>query len=172
MTISNTGNIPLQVSKITYPTGFTGDWSGGAILAQSSQEVDITFKPTETKDYKGRVEVFSNAEGKNTLEITGKGILVTSITAKGGTSEPWQALPGFKVFPNPAGDVLQIKFPNPSSPVALQLTDVKGQIVYERKAVTTDELSIDVSGYESGVYMLVVESGGKVAKRKVVVSSQ
>ena len=64
--------------------------------------------------------------------------------------------------------MLHVKLPA-QGPVSLQLTDKNGQVVYERKAVTEDELSIDVSGYKSGVYVLVLESGGKVTKRKVVI---
>ena len=65
-------------------------------------------------------------------------------------------------------------------PVSLQLIDLNGQVAYERKAVTGDKLSIDVSGYKSGVYVLVVQtraagggiragSGSKVAKWRVVI---
>ena len=79
-----------------------------------------------------------------------------------------QALPGFKVFPNPTGDVLHVKLPAQGS-VSLQLVDVNGQVAYERKAVTGNKLSIDISGYRSGVYVLVLRSGNKVAQRKVVI---
>ena len=171
LTIKNTGNIALNVTAITFPVGFTGDWQSGEIAAGSKKTVKVTFKPTATKDYAGTMTVTSNAtafSGTNTLAISGKGVLVTGITAKGGTSEPATAFPGLSIFPNPAEDVLNIKLPN-QSPVNLQLTDVNGRVVYERKAVTDDELSIDVSGYKSGVYVLVLESGGKVEKRKVMI---
>ena len=160
--IKNTGNLPLKIAKITWSAGFTGDWSEGTIAAKGEKVVKVTFKPAEARDYSGTVTVVSDARsGKNTLSISGKRILVTGI-------EPGQALPGFKVFPNSAGDVLHVKLPN-QSPVNLQLTDVNGQVVYEQEAITSDKLSIDVSGYKSGVYVLVLESGGKVEKRKVVI---
>ena len=63
-----------------------------------------------------------------------------------------------------------MKLPNQTSPVDIQLVDVNGQVVYEQEAITSDELSIDVSGYKSGVYMLVLESGSKAVKRKVVIN--
>ena len=164
--IKNTGNAVFNVTNITYSTGFTGDWSSGAIAAKGQKVVKVTFKPTEVKAYTGTITVESNAanatEGKNTLSVSGKGILVTSI-------EPGQALPGFKVFPNPVGDVLHVKLPAQGS-VSLQLVDTKGQVVYERNAVTRHELSIDVSGYRSGVYVLVLRSGSKVVHRSVVIN--
>ena len=172
--IANTGVSALTVSAITYPVGFTGNWPGGIIVAGEEQQVDITFSPPEGREYQGVVTVESNAgAGRNTVEVAGKGkALVTGITAKDGTSEPKLSSVEFKVFPNPAEEVLQVKLPNQTSAVDIQLVDVNGQVVYERKAVTGDELSIDVSGYKSGVYVLVVESGGsgtRVAKRKVVI---
>ena len=162
--IVNTGVSALTVSAITYPVGFTGNWPGGTIAAGQELQVDITFSPPEGRDYQGIVTVESDAQvGRNTLEVAGKGkALVTAI-------EPNHAFPGLSVFPNPAKDMLQIKFPNQTRPVALQLTDVNGQVVYEKNAVTGDELSIDVSGYKSGVYVLVLESGSKVEERKVMI---
>ena len=166
LTIANPSAVALKVSDITYPTGFTGDWERGEIAAGGNQEVNVSFKPTEVKSYTGVITVESDAinatEGKNTLTVSGKGILVTGI-------EPNPGFYGFTVFPNPAEDVLNIKLPNQTRPVAIQLTDVNGQVVYEQEAATTNELSIDVSDYKSGVYVLVLSSGGKVAKQKVVI---
>ena len=173
LTISNTSAVALNVTAITLPTGFTGDWSSGAIAAGSEQVVNVNFKPTEAKAYTGTITISSDAanavEGKNTLSVSGKGILVTGITAKGGTSEPTAVFPGLSLFPNPASDVLHVKLPNQSLPVSVQLTHVNGQVVYEQEAITSDELSLDVSGYRSGVYVLVLSSGSKVEKRKVVI---
>ena len=84
-----------------------------------------------------------------------------------GIIEPAAIFPGLSVFPNPAEDMLHVKLPNQIRPVDIQLVDVNGQVVYEQEAVTGNELSIDVSGYRSGVYVLVLESDGKVEKRKV-----
>ena len=176
--IANTGNAPLKITSITYPEGFTGDWSGGAILAEESQLVNVTFSPTEVKAYKGTITITSDAAnaasgGTSTLEISGKGVLITALTAKGGTSEQGAAFPGLSIFPNPAADVLNVKLPNQTLPVSLQIVDINGQVVYKQEAVTGDELSLDVSGYKSGVYMLVLRTratkGSKVAKWRVVI---
>ena len=166
LTIFNSSAYALNVTAISWPTGFTGDWQQGTIAAGGKKVVKVTFKPTEAKDYTGTLTVESNAtKGKNTLDVTGKGILVTAIELE-------DAFPGLSVFPNPAEDVLHVKLPNQTLPVSVQLTDVNGQVVYEQEAVTGDALSIDVSGYRSGVYVLVVSRGSKIAKRKVVISGQ
>ena len=163
LTISNPSAVALNVTAITLPTGFTGDWTSGEIAAGGGEQVvNVSFKPTEVKDYAGTITVTSDGSGRNTLTVSGKGILVTAI-------EPQSIFPGLSVFPNPAEDVLNIKLPNQNGSFSLQLVDVNGQVVYEQEAITTNELSLDVSGYKSGVYVLVLESGGKVEKRKVVI---
>lgn len=176
--IFNNRSTPLEVRNITYPPGFTGSWSSGAILANDSQPVEVTFSPTEVKNYSGTIVVTSNAtasapkawqaggtgtSGKNTLQVTGKGILVTGI-------EPNEVFAGLSIFPNPAKDVLHIKLPNQTKPVNIQLIDANGKPVYESKSTVGNQLSLDVSGYKSGVYVLVLRGGGsKVVKRKIVI---
>ena len=174
LTIKNTADFDvLTVTKITLPAGFTADWQSDEIAVGSEKTVKVSFKPTEVKAYAGTVIIASDAAnsgiGKSTLSVSGKGMLVTGITAKGGTSEPQTVFPGLSVFPNPAEDLLNVKLPNQTRPVALQLVDVNGQVVYEQEAVTTNELSLDLSGYKSGVYVLVLESGSKAVKQKVVI---
>ena len=173
LTISNPSVVALKVKGIIWPTGFTGNWSSGTIPADGKKEVNVSFKPTEVKAYTGTITVESDATnanaGKNTLSVSGKGILVTGIEPARAAESGKAVFPGLSLFPNPVEDLLNIKLPNQTSPVSLQLVDVNGQVVYERNTVKGDELNIDVSGYKSGVYVLVLRSGGKVEKRKVVI---
>lgn len=75
LTLYNPGNAELSVSGITYPTGFSGDWSGGTIAAGGRQLVTVSFTPTEAQSYSGNIEVNSDAtEGAATLEAAGVGI--------------------------------------------------------------------------------------------------
>jgi hypothetical protein len=81
MTITNSGNSTLTVSSITYPTGFTGSWSG-TIPANTSQNVSVTFFPTSAMAYNGSLMVNSDATaGGNSLGISGVGILPVLISA-------------------------------------------------------------------------------------------
>ena len=171
LTISNTGNAALNITAITYPVGFMVDWTSGEIAAGGQKVVKVTFKPTEVKAYTGTLTVTSDAgSGRNTLSVSGKGILLTGI-------EPESLFSGLNLFPNPTADVLHVKLPNQNDSVTIQLVDANGQVVYERNTVKGDELSIDVSGYRSGVYVLVLQtraagggsgSDGKAVQRKVM----
>ncbi len=76
MTIANNGNSTLSVSSISYPDGFSGDWSSGAIAAGGSQNVTVTFSPTVAKGYLGTsITVNSDAtSGANVLAVSGTGV--------------------------------------------------------------------------------------------------
>ncbi len=74
LTIQNTGGVPLTVTGISYPAGFSGDWSGGTIAAEGSQAVAVTFAPTAAQEYGGNLAVSSNASaGDPTHAVSGTG---------------------------------------------------------------------------------------------------
>jgi len=92
LTISNGGNLPLTVSNITYPSGFSGAFSG-AIAGGSSQAVTVTFLPATATNYGGTVTVNSDAtSGVDTIPISGFGasgnLVLTIITNGDGTVTP------------------------------------------------------------------------------------
>ena len=79
LTISNTGTSTLTVNGISYPDGFTGNWSSGAIAAGGSQNVTVTFSPTAVQAYSGTVTVASDmTSGTNSATISGSGTAVPS----------------------------------------------------------------------------------------------
>jgi alpha-tubulin suppressor-like RCC1 family protein len=83
-TITNTGTALLTVTSISYPTGFTGDWSGGGIAAGGSKTVTVTFQPTAAQSYGGLVTVGSNATNAaavNAIGIAGVGLIPSAWTS-------------------------------------------------------------------------------------------
>lgn len=73
-TISNSGTGTLTVSGITYPTGFTGDWSSGTIAPGATQNVTVTFRPIAAQTYGGTITVASDkTTGVNTIVCSGTG---------------------------------------------------------------------------------------------------
>lgn len=74
LTIANTGNSVLTVSGISYPGGFSGNWSG-LIAAGGSQNVPVTFSPTSATSYSGNLTVNSDAtSGTSTRAVSGTGV--------------------------------------------------------------------------------------------------
>ena len=91
-TIANTGNMDLTVSGISYPAGFSGNWTG-TIAPGASQSVTVTFTPTAVQSYGGNLSVASNATGGSGLcALSGIGRAAgptgSMITVQGGTL-PW-----------------------------------------------------------------------------------
>ena len=76
LTISNDGNSTLTVSSISFPSGFSGDWAGGSVAAGGSQDVTVTFSPTEAASYGGTITVNSDhTSGTNTVSCSGTGVI-------------------------------------------------------------------------------------------------
>jgi sulfatase modifying factor 1 len=98
--IQNTGNSPLRVNNISYPSGFSGAWSG-TIAAGSSQNVSVTFSPTAEQNYGGNLTVDSDATGgTNTRTVSGKGIVVIEdgLWRSASSHGDWLVLPWFGFF--------------------------------------------------------------------------
>ncbi len=75
------------------------------------------------------------------------------------------------VYPNPATDVLNVELElDKVSVVSLDLTDLAGRLVMSQEAGTIQkgELSLDVSGVKSGVYILSVRAGEENTQKIVV----
>jgi hypothetical protein len=71
--ITNTGTGVLKITSLTIPSGFEGVFVGD-IAANSSQDIQITFKPVEEKEYTGQIVVNSNSQsGTGSINISGKG---------------------------------------------------------------------------------------------------
>jgi hypothetical protein len=73
LTIKNSGTGTMTVSGISYPSGFTGAWSG-TIAANSPYNVTVKFSPTSGTTYGGTIMVNSDAtSGVNTTNASGTG---------------------------------------------------------------------------------------------------
>jgi hypothetical protein len=85
LTIANTGNAPLNVSGITYPSGLSGNWNSGSIAAGSSQSVTVSFAPTSAATLSGNIAVASNAtSGTNTIAVSGSSVAATRVIGLSG----------------------------------------------------------------------------------------
>lgn len=72
LTILNRGSSSLNVAGVSFPQGFSGNWSG-PIPAGASADVPVTFTPTAAIYYSGRIRVSSDATS-GTREIFATGV--------------------------------------------------------------------------------------------------
>ena len=86
LTVANAGTSDLTVTNISYPDGFSGSWSSGAIASGESQNVIVTFAPSVATTYSGKIMVTSDATGGT------NSIAVSATAVPAGTSglpSPW-----------------------------------------------------------------------------------
>ncbi|WP_460219744.1 S8 family serine peptidase [Psychroserpens sp. MEBiC05023] len=63
----------------------------------------------------------------------------------------------FKIFPNPATNILNIQIPTANDSTTLEIFDLLGKRVFEQ-TITTSSNRLDVSSMASGVYMMIFQS--------------
>jgi hypothetical protein len=81
LTITNSGNSPLTVSRMTDSSVFTANWTKGTIPAGGSQQVTIQFAPAAEQTYAVTLTVDGDqTDGANTIAMSGTGFQVTSQT--------------------------------------------------------------------------------------------
>ncbi len=80
-TINNNGNLPLNVTSISYPPGYNGNWLGGLIQLGMPQNVIVTFRPSIGGTYNGNIVVNSDAtSGNNILGVSGSATVASTKT--------------------------------------------------------------------------------------------
>ncbi|MGJ8683546.1 MAG: CotH kinase family protein [Nonlabens sp.] len=73
----------------------------------------------------------------------------------------------FKVFPNPAYDVVNLRFSN-AGDKNITVTDMLGRTTF-RQSESNQNTSINVSDWRSGIYLIHVEQDGNTDVEKVIV---
>lgn len=78
----------------------------------------------------------------------------------------------FNIFPNPVNDILSINFDlSQTQNIAIELTDLTGKLLIENQKQNINgksTLQIDLSTFESGVYVLNINFDGVVVSNKIV----
>jgi hypothetical protein len=163
MTIANTGNAVLQISAITLPQGFSSVVGSTTVNANASITVQITFAPSELKDYEGSVVISSNAvSGSNSLALSGTGVTIT------GFNEPGQSSDDLDVYPNPGTGVYIIKN-KMTRDKSIAITDMSGRVQYRiLKSIDEQNHQLDIADLPQGIYYLKIEEKGSVAVKRIV----
>jgi hypothetical protein len=76
-----------------------------------------------------------------------------------------KALPTLMIYPNPASDYIVVNGLENNSMV--KVFNVTGQQLFVRKA-SQNQMSIDLSGLNQGLYILQVESEGQILNSKFI----
>ncbi|MFD2914315.1 DUF7619 domain-containing protein [Psychroserpens luteus] len=74
----------------------------------------------------------------------------------------------FDMFPNPAKDILNIKLNNISN-ANLSVYDIQGKLVLEHSISETQNLELNVSDLQSGMYFMKLNTGTKELVKKLII---
>ncbi len=73
----------------------------------------------------------------------------------------------FSVYPNPANDMIKVILPETSQKI--EILDISGKIIYQSENNNLNELNINISNWESGLYILNVYSNNSIQTQKLIV---
>lgn len=145
--LTNPGNGTVQMNAVAVPIGF----SVLTPMSQSfspgqSREVKICFAPTNTGHYNGFVSFTTDA---NQLQIPVSGFAYDPLGVP--DVEPEQP---FMIYPNPAGDYVDISIENGSA-FTVRLYDAAGRMIQANHAEGT--LRLDLRLCAGGLYVLEIK---------------
>jgi hypothetical protein len=95
--------------------------------------------------------------------------MATVLQAEGVPAGIVEASQSFKVYPNPASDLVAIKGTNGSTFTSVQAFDITGRVVYASDA-TGNSLSIDVSNWNNGIYLVQIATENGIQVKRIVVN--
>jgi hypothetical protein len=142
---------PVFAYTITNGTLVTGDALTGA-LTRAAGETAGNYA----------IQIGSLSAGAN-YNIS---FVSTDFTISLVTSAEHLAVNLFKVYPNPAKDNLTIS--SDAIITNIIICNSKGQIVKSFKKQTANQVILDISDLDSGVYFLKVTSGGTIVTRSII----
>jgi hypothetical protein len=73
-----------------------------------------------------------------------------------------------KVYPNPALNQINIKYPNDLIISSIKLYAITGRLI---KTFPKEEKQLNISGLPAGLYILYVEANGKIFREKIIIDN-
>lgn len=128
--------------------------NGNIIVKQTSDEGYIITGQQDEGGNKTKIFLLKTDKNGNSSEIT--------------ATVPFENKTDFRVFPNPASDILNIQR-NDNSKVFVELIDVNGRVVYQ-KTYAESLIKIEISKYPKGQYILKMTSDAKTDKTVIIKS--
>ncbi|MBO6496559.1 MAG: Ig-like domain-containing protein, partial [Roseivirga sp.] len=168
-TIENRGDAATEVRVINSTQGFSINPGSVQLNPGDTKNITAVFRPTEAKVYNGVVvfnyDITDNIQD-NVLEIglSGEGVIVTGVD-NGQISEEQ-----INVFPNPASNYVTIDLSELNGmPLNIQMINPTGVSKLEKEGYDKPELTIDVTNFESGLYIIQFSNERSLVRKKVLI---
>ena len=96
------------------------------------------------------------------LTLTSEDITVGDITAIENMNEI-----SINTYPNPVTDILFINT-NKAQISDIEIINTKGEVVYKKNNITSNNYEINVSGFDSGIYFIKISNGKDIVRKKII----
>ena len=150
------GNAPLQVKFLDLSANKPNSWAwtfeGGTPGSSAQQNPAVSYSVPGT--YRVTLRATNNI-GNNS--ITKEGYIIVA-TASGIEDEGADAI---LIYPNPAGDNLNIIC---DDDFTVRMLDLDGRTIF----TGSDCRQIDMTAIKPGMYILEIETGGKISRHKII----
>ncbi len=73
------------------------------------------------------------------------------------------------VYPNPVSEYLTIELPVNNSDIRIKLFSIDGKLVVDEFVSESDRYVLDVTGFETGMYTLIIQSGDNKTENKIII---
>ncbi len=168
-TVSNRGDAATEVRVVSSSQGFSFNPGSVQVNPGESKELTAVFSPTEARQYAGVVvfnfDITDNIQD-NVIEVnlSGEGVIVTGVD-KGQISEEQIGL-----YPNPASHYVTVDLSELNGmPVDIQMINPTGVSKLEKEGYDKPELTIDVTNFESGLYIIQFSNERSLVRKKVLI---
>lgn len=74
----------------------------------------------------------------------------------------------FEIFPNPAGDLVNILFASGNTPESLSIYSPEGTLLFSQKMLTSTNHQIDISEFSSGIYFITIQTNQKSYTQRLI----
>lgn len=75
---------------------------------------------------------------------------------------------GINIYPNPTNGIFAIQSKNDIKNASVEVTDITGKCILQRRNIALDNFSINISAYPNGIYFLKMNVGDLDIRRKLV----
>lgn len=139
-------------------------------------QIELMVDNTVTGEWELLTFDFTDAIGNTYTRLTffpdfpaertsGGTVYIDNITWEGGTSVDLATTEMIRVYPNPVSEVLNIRYPGMSR---ITISNIVGQQVKHLEFQTTGEKVFDVSGFNTGIYFITLETADGTVSTKFI----
>lgn len=171
--ISPDGTLINQFTALgDFPGGLAHDgiflWSTDNALDEIHKIDPLTFSIIETFDAPGNIPLGLAFDGQY-LWLADNGTNLLYQLDIGFLSTSDYDLESFKIYPNPASELINIQLQNSTSiNIEIKLFDITGKLLQNAKFINNNLISINLSSFQKGIYIIQIKKDGVSHTQKII----